>query len=154
MHLIDKLQHLSQFLCQKLLNRCSGIRVGDTVDFGGIKCRVMAIDKNNMTTVLSKLLYWEKVPTRYLKLIKSVQLPNLEPGDMVLIKPITDGEIGTYALPWSNPMHEIVKEGKPVEVLRIENNFCNHPMVVVDWKGGYVCFMTYHVEKVDDYDLI
>lgn len=154
MYLLDKLRHLPQLLRKKLLNRGLEIKVGDIVDYEGLKCRVMSIDEDNTTTILSKLFYWEHIPIRYLKLIESISLPELEPGDMVQITHVTDDEITTYKFPWSNTMRKIVKEGNPVEVLRVENDFYNHPTVAVSWEGGYVWFMTYHVEKVNDYDFV
>ena len=79
MYLLDKLRHLPQLLRKKLLNRGLEIKVGDIVDYEGLKCRVMSIDEDNTTTILSKLFYWEHIPIRYLKLIESISLPELEP---------------------------------------------------------------------------
>lgn len=154
MRLLYKFRHFLQFLRKKLFNRGLEIKIGDIVDYEGMKCRVMSIDENNETTILSKLFYWEHIPITYLKLIESISLPELEPGDMVRIKPITDDEITTYKFPWSNTMRKIVKEGKLVEVLRAEDDFYGQPIVIINWEGKHIPFMSYHVEKVNDYDII
>lgn len=93
-------------------------------------------------------------PLRKLKLVKSVKLPNLKPGDMVKINAVTYDEMDTYNFDWLFAMDMIIESGKEVEVIRVESRPGNGQIAVVNWDGLWVPFMTYHVELVIDYDII
>lgn len=144
---------LLRFIHQQLTNP-SHIKVGDIVRYKGIESRVMRIDTVDNIAILSGLNPWECAPLRKLKLVKSVKLPNLKPGDMVKINAVTYDEMDTYNFDWLFAMDMIIESGKEVEVIRVESRPGNGQIAVVNWDGLWVPFMTYHVELVIDYDII
>ena len=144
---------LLRFVHQKLTNP-SHIKVGDIVRYKGIELRVMRINATDDSAILSEWHSWECVPLRKLKLVNSVKLPNLKPGDIVKVNDVTYGEMGTYNFDWSFVMDTIIESGKEVEVIRVESRPGDGQIAVVNWQGLWVPFMTYHLELVIDYDII
>ena len=146
----DKLLH---FIHQKLTNP-PRIKVGDIVRYNGIESRVMEICTLDDRVVLSELQPWERVPLRKLKLVESIKSFNFKPGDMVTINDITNGEMNAYIFNWVTIMDEIIDSGEAVEVIRAESRPRDGQIVVVNWDGLWVPFMTYHIELVVDYDIV
>ena len=144
---------LLRFINQQLTNP-SCIKVGDIVRYKGIESRVMRINTVDNIAILSGLNPWECAPLRKLKLVKSVKLPNLKPGDMVKINAVTYDEMDTYNFDWLFAMDMIIESGKEVEVIRVESRPGNGQIAVINWDGLWVPFMTYHIELVIDYDII
>lgn len=146
----DKLLH---FIHQKLINP-PRIKVGDVVRYDGLESRVMEICTLDDRVVLSELQPWERVPLRKLKLVESIKSFNFKPGDMVTINDITNGEMNAYIFNWVTIMDEIIDSGEAVEVIRAEPRSEDGQIVVVNWDGLWVPFMTYHIELVVDYDIV
>ena len=73
---------------------------------------------------------------------------------MVTINDITNGEMNAYIFNWVTIMDEIIDSGEAVEVIRAESRPRDGQIVVVNWDGLWVPFMTYHIELVVDYDIV
>lgn len=146
----DKLLH---FIHQKLTNP-PRIKVGDIVRYNGIESRVMEICTVDDRVVLSELHPWERIPLYKLKLVKSIKSSNFKPGDMVTINDITNGEMDTYIFNWVTIMDKIIESGESVEVIHSESRPGDGQIVIVNWDGLWVPFMTYHIELVVDYDIV
>ena len=146
----DKLLH---FIHQKLTNP-PRIKVGDIVRYDGLESRVMEICTLDDRVVLSELQPWERVPLRKLKLVESIKSFNFKPGDMVTINDITNSEMNAYIFNWVTIMDEIIDSGEAVEVILSEPRSGDGQIVVVNWDGLWVPFMTYHIELVVDYDIV
>lgn len=141
------------FIHQKLTNP-HHIKVGDIVRYKGLESRVMEICTLDDRVVLSELQPWERVPLRKLKIVESIKSFNFKPGDMVTINDITNGEMNAYIFNWVTIMDEIIDSGEAVEVIRAESRSGDGQIVVVNWDGLWVPFMTYHIELVVDYDIV
>ena len=129
------------------------IKVGDIVEFEGVKQRVMGIYKDD-TVSLSKQSLFTFQPLKALTLIESVQLPVVKPGDVVLINPLPINE-AWFAYP-KTIHHELrnINHEQPFLVEDIINDDTFGPRVQVKIGDGYYNFYLYCTEKVEHYDMV
>ncbi len=129
------------------------IKVGDIVEFEGVKQRVMGIYKDD-TVSLSKQSLFTFQPLKALTLIESVQLPAVKPGDFVLIHPAPICEAWfAYPKTINHELHNINHE-QPVLVEEIIEDDKFGPRVQVKIGNGSYNFHLYCVEKINDYDMV
>ena len=125
------------------------IKVGDIVDYDGRHYRVLRCSQRSKKKLhlfgdfSSALVYESDV-----KLVESVEVPILNVGDTVLVNDIPSYEKTTSNGVWVGAMNS--KIGKTFTV----NKFINHdeygPLALL----GDRWFRTYHLEKINDYDIV
>lgn len=121
------------------------VKVGDIVRYAGRNVRIMLIDGP-----LVRLSYFGLVNRIFNEsdLVESVQLPTLTVGDKVIIHKISLDELHYYGAGWSSNMSCMLGEAFTVD--NVKNSDICGPLVELDgWS-----FQTYHLEKVEDYDII
>lgn len=125
------------------------IKVGDIVDYDGRHYRVLRCSQRSKKKLhlfgdfSSALVYESDV-----KLVKSVEVPTLKAGDTVIVNDIPSYEKTALNGVWVGAMNS--KIGKTFTV----NKFINHdeygPLALL----GDRWFRTYHLEKINDYDIV
>ena len=125
------------------------IKVGDIVEYDGRQYRVLRCSQRSkkklhlFSDFSSALVYESDV-----KLVESIEVPTLNVGDTVIIHAIPSYEKTASNGVWVGAMNS--KIGKTFTV----NKFINHdeygPLALL----GDRWFRTYHLEKIDDYDIV
>lgn len=108
--------------------------------------RVMSI--SNQTTI--KISTYGPVHISSVELVERANLPSLSVGDRVIIKPIPSSERCYYPTGWDDEMSNMVTSCDNCETYFIRD---------FDWgdntcKVGDYWFAPYHLEKVEEYDMI
>lgn len=129
------------------------IKVGDIVEYSGVRQRVMGIYRDG-TVSLSKQGLFTFQPLKTLTLIESVQLPIIKVGDIVTIKDVPMGE-AWFAYP-KTIHHELYKidHHKPMIVEDVLYDDMFGPRVQLRIEDVVYSFYLYCVEKVNNYDII
>lgn len=123
------------------------IKVGDIVDYGGEIVRLMAILPHKL--LLNKFgLVNDRVSK--LQLIESTKLLELSHGDFVIIHDIPQEDKRKYPFYWGQRCEEYVASGQPYKVIACCYDDEYGEIACVN--GGW--FYTYHLEKIDDYDIV
>ena len=119
------------------------IKEYDLVKYNNGIYRVMSII--NQTVV--NISIYGPIHISSLELDKSAILPSLSVGDRVIVKPIPLTERNYYPTGWRDEMSRIIDSGNAYKITDFdwEDNTC---------KVGGFWFAPYHLEKVDDYDMI
>ena len=125
------------------------IKVGDIVEYCGKQYRVLNYSKGFKV----KLHLFSDFGSTWayesdVNLVESVDVPTLKVGDTVIIHDIPSYEKTASNGVWVGRMRYRI--GKTFKVEKYMNH-CDHgPLVLLDdlW------FRTYHLEKIDDYDII
>lgn len=105
--------------------------------------RVMSITSRNTV----KIATYGPVHVNSLELAEKATLPSLSVGDRVIVKSIPLSERNYYPTGWRDEMTKMVENE---DICRIEDT---------DWgdntlKVGRYWFAPYHLEKVEDYDIV
>ena len=129
------------------------IKVGDIVEYSGVRQRVMGIYRDG-TVSLSKQGLFTFQPLKTLILVESVQLPIIKAGDIVTIKDAPMGE-AWFAYP-KTIHHELYKidHHKPMIVEDVLYHDMFGPRVQLRIEDAVYGFYLYCVEKVNNYDMI
>lgn len=115
----------------------------DIVEYHGMTCRVMDVDYDDEDAKIS-LYGWVNLSS--LTLLESVDVPIFDIGDEVLIHPIDDDEYEEYAADWVDGMDDLI--GTTSKVDKFDTNEQTYRL-----ENGY-WFCPYHLEKINDYDMI
>lgn len=130
------------------------IKVGDIVTVRGQKQRVMQLNRYCITLSSSGIFNLNDFK-RYVNTFKNdiniehVTLPQLNIGDLVVVQPITMAEKSRYGLMWWPEMDEYI--GRVWPVTHIRDTEFDGPIATL---GDSQDFQIYHLEKVEDYDII
>lgn len=136
------------------------IKVGDIVSYGGTQARVMRIGSigndgdPNITLAASKPIrdaYMDE-----LELVESVKLPELKPGELVIVHDIPTYEKERYGCSWvfgPSGMNAIVEACESGQNQSIEE-VCDHPKEGLIARIGGFWFQMYHLTSREDYDMI
>ena len=125
------------------------IKVGDIVEYDGRQYRVLRCSsgfekKLHLFSDFSSALVYESD----VKLVESIQVPTFEIGDHVVVNDIPSCEKTASNGVWVSRMNSRIGD-----VFRVENyqNHSQHgPLVLLDG----LWFRNYHLEKVEDYDIV
>lgn len=115
----------------------------DLVEHYGMICRVMDIDYDDEDARIS---LYGLVPLSSLTLLESVDVPIFNIGDEVLIHQIDGDDYEEYTADWVDDMDELVGTTSKV------NKFDTHEQIYRLENGYWFC--PYHLEKINDYDMI
>lgn len=129
------------------------IKVGDIVEYTGVRQRVMGIYRDG-TVSLSKQGLFTFQPLKALTLVESVQLPVVEAGDMITVKELPMDEVW-FAYP--KIIHHAlykVDHNKPMVVEEVLNDDMFGPRVRVRIDDLVCGFYLYCVKKVNNYDMV
>ena len=125
------------------------IKVGDIVEYQGGRYRVLrCLQKSKKKLHLfgdfsSALVYESDV-----KLVNSIKIPTLNVGDTVIVHDVPACEKTALNGVWVGAMNS--KIGKTFEVKKCINHDEYGPLALLDDRW----FRTYHLEKIDDYDIV
>lgn len=129
------------------------IKVGDIVEYEGVRQRVMGIYRDG-TVSLSKQGLFTFQPLKALTLVESVQLPVIKAGDMITVKELPMGEVWfTYLKTIHHALYE-VNHNKPMVVEEVLNDDMFGPRALVRIDDIIFGFYLYCVEKVNNYDMV
>lgn len=130
------------------------IKVGDIVTIWGQKQRVMQVHRRNITLSHTGMVNLDNFE-RYMNMFKDhiiiehVTLPQLNIGDLVVVQPITMAEKSRYGLMWWPEMDEYIGRVWPVTHIR-DTEFDGQIVTLGDGQD----FQIYHLEKINDYDIV
>ena len=129
------------------------IKVGDIVEYMGVRQRVMGIYKDG-TVSLSKQSLFTFRPLKALTLVESVQLPVIKPGDIVTVKDLPMGE-AWFAYP-KNIHHALyeVDPNRPMVVEDVLDDDTFGPRAQMRIDDVLYSFYLYCLEKINHYDMI
>ena len=119
------------------------IKQNDIVEFRGNPCRVMYISHEDNDLQISPYGW---VPQSNVKLLESTHIPTLNVGDEVVIHEIDDGDRKYYSADWVDGMDELIGTTSTIVNIDIREGTCR-------LENSY-WFASYHLEKIDDYDII
>ena len=125
------------------------IKVGDIVEYQGrqyrvLKCSRRSKKKLHLFGYFSSAFVYESD----VKLVESVKLPDLQIGDTVIVHDVPACEKTTSNGVWVYPLNSQI--GKTFEVDKCINHKEYRPLVRFDG----LWFRTYHLEKINDFDII
>lgn len=118
------------------------IKPFDIVTFNGDTYRIKSMDGKDKI----RLIGGPWVSECDVTLIESVTIPKFEIGDEVLIKPIPRIEKRDYPSTWTNGMGQMING--QVYTIREHDALDNTYLI------GHFGFVPYHLEKIEDYDII
>lgn len=128
------------------------IKVGDIVEYHGTHARVMRIEDDYNGAHIAELAareFNEYVPINELTLIKSVQLSEFEPGDLVIVHDIPTYEKDNYTCGWM-PGMDFALDGQPQEITDVKDD--SEEGLVVQIQNYW--FSAYHITHVQNYDIV
>ena len=130
------------------------IKVGDIVTIRGQKQRVMQLNRYCITlshTGMFNLCDFERYMSVFKDdiIVEHVTLPQLNIGDLVVVKPITIAEQNRCGLMWWPEKDAYIDKVWPMT--RIINTKSDGQIATL---GDGQAFQIYHLEKVKDYDMI
>ena len=131
-----------------------GIKVGDIVTIRGQKQRVMQLNRYCITlshTGMFNLCDFERYMSVFKDdiIVEHVTLPQLNIGDLVVVKPITIAEQNHSGLMWWKEKNAYIDKVWPVTYIR--DTAVDGQIATL---GDSQDFQIYHLEKVKDYDMI
>ena len=118
------------------------IKPFDIVEFNGDHYRIKCIDRKGNI----RLVDGPWVSECDITLIESVIVSAFEIGDEVLIKPISNIEKHDYPSTWITQMEQMTNG--QVYTIRQHDTLDNTYLI------GHFWFAPYHLEKINDYDMI
>ena len=132
------------------------VKVGDLVKFRGELARIVGIDGNHMS--LSGFGWVYDIDKSNLELVESAVLPRLQDGDLVYVLDIPANEKSVYGPNWVLGMDHYVTTQTDYKIGKL----IAHPVQKVrrsQWYGtivtiGSYTFQTYHLEPINNYDMI
>lgn len=124
------------------------IKVGDIVEYYGRVYRVL----NRLNKGQKRLHLFSGFGSVWdyesnVKLVESVELPDLQIGDKVIVHDVASCEKASNGV-WVSGMDNRI--GKIFKVKKCMNHSEYGPIVLLDG----LWFRTYHLEKVSDYDIV
>lgn len=127
------------------------IKVGDVVKVHGRKERITRRSVKYVT-----LSHTGTMPIDYIEqfctMAQPIVLPKLNVGDLVYVHNITDDEKNNYYLEWWSEKDQYIDKIWPVTYIRDVSDIVGGGQIATlgDGQG----FHTYHLEKIDDYDIV
>lgn len=123
------------------------IKVGDIVEYKGNVVRLMAAYEHRMSLTNFGLV---ADGLSNLKLLRSVSIPDIHPGDYVIVRDISQDDKRKYPFHWGPKREGCVVSGETYEVASqyYDENYGNVAYVNGLW------FQTYHLDPVSDFDII
>lgn len=128
------------------------IKTGDRVKYHGKIVRVLkcGMSMSNPSFKLSHFGWVDSDLANSLELVESIPDTTLKNGDEVIIHDIPDEEKDAYGVLWLEEMGEMMRSGK---VRTIKNIKYSDDYGWIGRIDGYV-FHLYHIESVDNFDII
>lgn len=123
------------------------IKVGDIVEYRGVRQRVMGVHLQELVR-LSKQNRMTWFDTRLVTLVKSYKSQDIQPGDFVRILDIPDEEQHF----WDNANKPL--EGDIFKVDEATHASRYGALVYIRVNGRRHLFMEHYLEKISDYDII
>lgn len=121
------------------------IKVGDIVKYRNENVRVLQWDSH---AIKLSLFGWVDRDISQIELVESITISELRDGDFVFVHDIPNDEKDAYGCCWfsqmDNYVNKIVRVKNPIESPHSDN------VVIID---GWL-FCTYHLEKIEDYDIV
>ena len=119
------------------------IKEYDLVKYNGGIYRIMSIMDQNTITIST----YGVVHINSVEFVERTNLPSLSVGDRVIMKPIPSSEKCHYPAGWRDEMSRIIDSGNAYKITDVDwgDNTC---------KVGGFWFAPYHLEKVEDYDIV
>lgn len=136
------------------MNKTIDIKVGDIVTIRGQKQRVMQLSQHCINLSCTGIFNLDDFK-RYMKVFKDdinvehVTLPQLNIGDLVVVKPIPIYEQNRSGLMWWSEKNAYIDKVWPVTYIR--DTAVDGQIATL---GDGQAFQIYHLEKVKDYDMI
>ena len=127
------------------------IKIGDIVRIRGREQRVTRCGFGCATLSHSGTMPISHIE-RYRVIEKSIVLPQLDVGDFVYVRDITEDEKHNYCLNWGYGNDRYIEKIWPVTYVRDVGDVCGGGQIVTLCDGQD--FHTYHLEKIDDYDIV
>lgn len=124
------------------------IKVGDIVEYKGNVVRLMATHSPSRMRLTNFGLVADEILN--LKLLRPAYLPDIHPGDFVIVRDISQEDKRKYPFHWGPKREECVKSGKHYKVMN-----CHH-----DDEYGEIAYVnglwfhTYHLDPVSDFDIV
>lgn len=128
------------------------IKTGDRVKYRGKIVRVLkcGMSMSNPSFKLSHFGWVDGNSVNRIKLVESIPDITLKNGDEVIIHDIPDEEKDAYGVLWMEEMENMMRSGKarPIYHIRYTEDY--------GWLGniGEYTFHLYHIESVDNFDII
>lgn len=128
------------------------IKPGDIVEYQGRRVRVMTIihDGPDVRLKLSHFGWCETINLDDVKLIESIPKPTIKDYDDIIIQPIPNTERDYYGMGWSRYMTGLVALDIAHKITHVNYN---DKYGWIGRIGGYT-FQLYHIEPVNNFDLI
>lgn len=123
------------------------IKVGDIVMYKGYIARLMT--NYNSTIRLSHFGFIDCAIDN-LTLAKSIDVPELAVGDLVIVDDIPQEEKSDYIVRWNESKDYIINSKIPYGIDVIDNT--EHYGTIVKIKDQW--FLPYHITPVQDYDIV
>lgn len=123
------------------------IKVGDIVTYEGYTTRLMT---NYDSTIRLSHFGFVDCTIDNLTLTKSIDLPELAVGDLVIVDDIPQEEKSDYIVRWNESKDYIINSKTPYWIDVIDNT--EHYGPVVKIKDQW--FLPYHITPVQDYDIV
>lgn len=128
------------------------IKVGDIVSHRGREARVLMIYGDDVL-LSTNISFQTDVYIYDLKLVKSVNIPDVYTGDTVIIHDISKEEQQNYPGIWWDDCESILNPGQLFTVLLTYEHKHYGRVVAIEYKGRIYNLLAYHVEVVHDYDI-
>ena len=127
------------------------IKIGDIIRIMGREQRVTQRSAKYVTLSHSGTMPIEHVE-QYGVMVQPITLPQLDVGDFVYVHDITDDEKHHYCLNWGYEKDRYIENIWPVTYIRDTGYICGGGTIATlgDGQG----FHSYHLEKVEDYDIV
>lgn len=124
------------------------IKVGDIVEYKGNVVRLMATHSSSRMRLTDFGLVADEISN--LKLLRPSYLPDIHPGDFVIVRDISKDDKRQYLSEWGPKRERYVTSGEPYEVVNhyYDENYGNVAYVNGLW------FHTYHLDPVSDFDIV
>ena len=127
------------------------IKVGDIIAIKGREQRVTRRSVKYVTLAQSGTVLLEYVE-QHGTIVKPVTPQRFNIGDLVYVHDITDGEKNHYILEWWFAKDEYIDKIWPVTNVRDLSDIVGGGQIVT--LGGSQGFHSYHLEKIDDFDIV
>lgn len=124
------------------------IKVGDIVEYKGNVVRLMATHSLSRMRLTNFGLVADEISN--LKLLRPAYLPDIHPGDFVIVRDISKDDKRQYLSEWGPKRERCVTSVEPYEVVNhyYDENYGNVAYVNGLW------FHTYHLDPVSDFDIV
>ena len=139
-------------LFKRIFYKRPNIKVGDIVSHRGREARVIMIDRDYVLSS-TNILFQLNVYIYDLKLVKSINIPDVYNGDKVIIHDIPKDERQNYPGIWWDDCKGIFDSSRLFTVLLTYEHKHYGRVVTIEYEGRIYNLLAYHIEVVRDYDI-